>query len=94
MAEHITATENLDGLRTISEIKTGAYIWVVGALCLSAALVCTLYRYDSYLYQTKNKFIDVNVHRENRLSSATIPHMGFDKRTNGEFSTAVENLSK
>jgi len=94
MAEHSTATGNLDGLASISEIKAGALVWVIGAICLSTLLVVTLYRFDSHLYKTKNKFIDVSVHRENRLSSATIPQMGFDKRTDSEFSTAVENLSK
>lgn len=89
-----STTNSSDGLSTISEIKNGAYIWVAVVLCLSAFMVYNFAQFDRHLYDTKNKYIDPIMHRENRLSSTSLPHNSYDARTDNEFTKAVEELSK
>jgi hypothetical protein len=83
-----------DGLSTIGEIKTGSYIWFVGALILSGVMVYNFARIDSGLYASKNKFVDPAIHRENRLSSTSIPNTHRDSRGNVGFSDVAEGLGK
>ena len=83
-----------DGLSTIGEIKAGAYIWFFGVLILSSAMVYNFARYDGRLWANKNKYIDGDVHRENRLSSTSLPHTSYDSRTDVEFSKAAERISQ
>jgi len=90
----MASNTNPDGLSTIHEIKTGAYIWFVVILIISSAMAYKFAQIDLKLYSSKNKYIDGDMHRENRLSSATIPQAPNDHRNHVEFTEVTQSLGK
>jgi len=83
-----------DGLSTIGEIKVGAYIWTVVVFLISGTMAYNFAKYDRKLYDTKNKYINPVMHRENRTSSALMPNTSYDSRTDNAFTKTVERISK
>ena len=49
---------------------------------------------DGRLYANKNKFVDPDEHRENRMSSTFMPNTNHDVRAKAEFSDAVSAIVK
>jgi len=85
---------SLDGLSTSSELRVGSYIWFVSIFIISSSMVYFFQGIDSNLYLTKNKFIDPVEHRENRTSSALMPHTNHDARGKSDFSDVVSLIAK
>ena len=90
MDTHIT----LDGLSTSSQLRPSSYLWFVSVFIISSSMVYFFQGVDARLYQNKNKFVNPEEHRENRLSSALMPNTNHDARGKVEFSDAVNLITK
>ena len=83
-----------DGLATSSELRPSSYLWFVSVFVISSSMAYFFHGVDERLYQNKNKYIDSDQHRENRLSSTFMPNTNHDVRAKQEFSDAVNSIAK
>jgi hypothetical protein len=89
-----TPTPTADGLATSSELRPSSYLWFVSIFLISSSMAYFFHGVDGRLWGNKNKFVDPDEHRENRMSSTFMPNTNHDARGKAEFSDAVNLIAK